>query len=71
MAKHAWSVDGYSAMKGLIRLRSQAAGVRPGSEPTTTRGDLELHVEVERRLDHDLAKLAGLQRVKCGCDLCD
>ncbi|KQJ91392.1 uncharacterized protein LOC100829839 [Brachypodium distachyon] len=65
MAKEAWGVDGYGSMKGLIRLRSQAAadagaegeGVDSGSGES----DVEEHVEVERRLDHDLSRFEMVQ----------
>ncbi|KAA8549608.1 hypothetical protein F0562_001374 [Nyssa sinensis] len=61
MAKEEWGVDGYGSMKGLIRLRS------PGNEADaheddeeeeggSSESDLEEHVEVERRLDHDLSR---------------
>ena len=61
MAKEEWGVDGYGSMKGLIRLRS------PGYDETlddyeeedeegSTESDVEEHVEVERRLDHDLSR---------------
>ncbi|KAK9736034.1 hypothetical protein RND81_04G246000 [Saponaria officinalis] len=61
MAKEEWGVDGYGSMKGLIRLRS------PGQDETvddydeedegeSSESDVEEHVEVERRLDHDLSR---------------
>lgn len=61
MAKEEWGVDGYGSMKGLIRLRS------PGHEADlhfdedeedggSSESDVEEHVEVERRLDHDLSR---------------
>ncbi|KAH0997970.1 hypothetical protein GBA52_021834 [Prunus armeniaca] len=57
MAKEEWGVDGYGSMKGLIRLRS------PGNDDDEEEGgggssesDVEEHVEVERRLDHDLSR---------------
>ncbi|KAG7951075.1 hypothetical protein I3843_13G148600 [Carya illinoinensis] len=58
-AKEEWGVDGYGSMKGLIRLRS------PGNEHDeeeedenggSSDSDVEEHVEVERRLDHDLSR---------------
>jgi hypothetical protein len=62
MAKEAWGVDGYGSMKGLIRLRSQgAAGVGAGEEDDSGESDLEEHVEVERRLDHDLSRFEMVQ----------
>jgi hypothetical protein len=59
MAKEAWGVDGYGSMKGLIRLRSQAAGA--GEDDDSGESDLEEHVEVERRLDHDLSRFEMVQ----------
>uniref|UniRef100_A0A6P6FPI8 uncharacterized protein LOC107403397 isoform X1 n=1 Tax=Ziziphus jujuba TaxID=326968 RepID=A0A6P6FPI8_ZIZJJ len=58
MAKEEWGVDGDGSMKGLIRLRS------PGNEDEeeeeggggSSESDVEEHVEVERRLDHDLSR---------------
>uniref|UniRef100_A0A7N0T856 PRLI-interacting factor A n=1 Tax=Kalanchoe fedtschenkoi TaxID=63787 RepID=A0A7N0T856_KALFE len=59
IAKEEWGVDGYGSMKGLIRLRS------PGNDPDgddeededgSSDSDVEEHVEVERRLDHDLSR---------------
>ncbi|KAG8050349.1 hypothetical protein GUJ93_ZPchr0009g360 [Zizania palustris] len=63
MAKETWGVDGYGSMKGRIRLRSQAAdaGVLPGEDSGSGESDLEEHVEVERRLDHDLSRFEMLQ----------
>ncbi|KAM0905133.1 hypothetical protein ACQ4PT_017567 [Festuca glaucescens] len=66
MAKEAWGVDGYGSMKGLIRLRPQAA---PGAGAWEEEGDgsgsgesdVEEHVEVERRLDHDLSRFEMVQ----------
>ncbi|GAU37032.1 hypothetical protein TSUD_207380 [Trifolium subterraneum] len=57
MAKEEWGVDGYGSMKGLIRLRDnhddedEEDGGGGSSE-----SDVEEHVEVERRLDHDLSR---------------
>ncbi|PKA62747.1 hypothetical protein AXF42_Ash018955 [Apostasia shenzhenica] len=68
MAKEEWGVDGYGSMKGLIRLRSPtgtgAGGSRHGGgadeeddvEEGSSESDVEEHVEVERRLDHDLSR---------------
>lgn len=62
MAKEEWGVDGYGSMKGLIRLRP---GGGPGAgggeeedeaEDGSSESDVEEHVEVERRLDHDLSR---------------
>ncbi|KAJ6850336.1 von Willebrand factor A domain-containing protein-like [Iris pallida] len=61
MAKEEWGVDGYGSMKGLIRLRSgggAGAGAEEGedAEDGSSESDVEEHVEVERRLDHDLSR---------------
>ncbi|KAA8528139.1 hypothetical protein F0562_035610 [Nyssa sinensis] len=61
MAKEEWGVDGYGSMKGLIRLRSPGneADVHEDEEEEeggSSESDLEEHVEVERRLDHDLSR---------------
>ncbi|KAF0905819.1 hypothetical protein E2562_008869 [Oryza meyeriana var. granulata] len=65
MAKEKWGVDGYGSMKGLIRLRSQVAdaGGLPGEGEDSGSGesDVEEHVEVERRLDHDLSRFEMVQ----------
>ncbi|KAG8057689.1 hypothetical protein GUJ93_ZPchr0002g25182 [Zizania palustris] len=63
MAKETWGVDGYGSMKGLIRLRSQAAdgGGLPDEDSGSGESDVEEHVEVERRLDHDLSRFEMLQ----------
>uniref|UniRef100_A0A7N0TLT7 PRLI-interacting factor A n=1 Tax=Kalanchoe fedtschenkoi TaxID=63787 RepID=A0A7N0TLT7_KALFE len=59
-AKEEWGVDGYGSMKGLIRLRSH--GNDPDGddddddEDGSSDSDVEEHVEVERRLDHDLSR---------------
>lgn len=70
MAKEEWGVDGYGTMKGLIRLRS------PGhehelredreddgldeDEDGSSESDVEEHLEVERRLDHDVSRFEML-----------
>ncbi|KAJ0261226.1 hypothetical protein HA466_0043880 [Hirschfeldia incana] len=54
MAKEEWGVDGYGSMKGLIRLRSD--GNDDEDEEGSSGSDVEEHVEVERRLDHDLSR---------------
>nr|XP_043624507.1 uncharacterized protein LOC122596060 [Erigeron canadensis] len=54
MAKEEWGVDGYGSMKGLIRLRS--SGNDDDEEGGSSESDVEEHVEVERRLDHDLSR---------------
>ncbi|OMP03423.1 hypothetical protein COLO4_10428 [Corchorus olitorius] len=62
MAKEEWGVDGYGSMKGLIRLRSPEAGHEEDEDEDVGNGggssesDVEEHVEVERRLDHDLSR---------------
>uniref|UniRef100_A0A2C9UEL2 PRLI-interacting factor A n=1 Tax=Manihot esculenta TaxID=3983 RepID=A0A2C9UEL2_MANES len=62
MAKEEWGVDGYGSMKGLIRLRSPGNEVEVHDEEEEDEGngssesDVEEHVEVERRLDHDLSR---------------
>ncbi|OUZ99564.1 hypothetical protein BVC80_4067g1 [Macleaya cordata] len=59
MAKEEWGVDGYGSMKGLIRLRSPGHEVRDDEEEDeggSSESDVEEHVEVERRLDHDLSR---------------
>uniref|UniRef100_A0A0A9FEU3 PRLI-interacting factor A n=1 Tax=Arundo donax TaxID=35708 RepID=A0A0A9FEU3_ARUDO len=65
MAKEAWGVDGYGSMKGLIRLRSQAAadaGAAAGEDDSGSgESDVEEHIEVERRLDHDLSRFEMVQ----------
>ncbi|KAJ7982147.1 PRLI-interacting factor A [Quillaja saponaria] len=60
-AKEEWGVDGYGSMKGLIRLRSPKADEDEEEEDEeygggSTDSDVEEHVEVERRLDHDLSR---------------
>ncbi|CAN8300749.1 unnamed protein product [Cochlearia groenlandica] len=61
MAKEEWGVDGYGSMKGLIRLRSDGHDLETCDEDDEDEGgssesDVEEHVEVERRLDHDLSR---------------
>ncbi|KAJ8574134.1 hypothetical protein K7X08_025939 [Anisodus acutangulus] len=62
MAKEEWGVDGYGSMKGLIRLRSIGHEMEVHEEEEEEEGggssesDVEEHVEVERRLDHDLSR---------------
>ncbi|TYK21658.1 mushroom body large-type Kenyon cell-specific protein 1 [Cucumis melo var. makuwa] len=62
MAKEEWGVDGYGSMKGLIRLRGSEnkAEVQVEEEEEGSGGssdsDVEEHLEVERRLDHDLSR---------------
>uniref|UniRef100_A0A0A9EU91 Uncharacterized protein n=1 Tax=Arundo donax TaxID=35708 RepID=A0A0A9EU91_ARUDO len=61
MAQAQWGVDGYGSMKGLIRLRSSPQPANPSAsddddEGNSSGSDVEEHVEVERRLDHDLSR---------------
>ncbi|XP_008804751.1 uncharacterized protein LOC103717940 [Phoenix dactylifera] len=65
MAKEEWGVDGYGSMKGLIRLRSPSCHeIRPAGagddeedmDDGSSESDVEEHLEVERRLDHDLSR---------------
>ncbi|GLT70019.1 hypothetical protein SLA2020_421240 [Shorea laevis] len=67
MAKEEWGVDGYGSMKGLIRLRSPGNNdpevihdeedeEEGGNGGGSSDSDVEEHVEVERRLDHDLSR---------------
>nr|GMD73796.1 putative uncharacterized protein DDB_G0279653 [Ipomoea batatas] len=61
MAKEEWGVDGYGSMKGLIRLRSPGQELEHHEDDEEDQGgssesDVEEHVEVERRLDHDLSR---------------
>lgn len=57
MAKEEWGVDGYGSMKGLIRLRSGNDHEDDDDEGNgSSESDVEEHVEVERRLDHDLSR---------------
>ncbi|CAH1434252.1 unnamed protein product [Lactuca virosa] len=70
MAKEEWGVDGYGSMKGLIRLRS------PGNDKDdekggSSEGDMEEHLEVERRLDHNLSRFEMIYPNYGGADLID
>lgn len=63
MVKEEWGVDGYGSMKGLIRLRSPGNEVEANEDKEedevgsgSSGSDVEEHVEVERRLDHDLSR---------------
>ncbi|XP_022943651.1 uncharacterized protein LOC111448351 isoform X1 [Cucurbita moschata] len=62
MAKEEWGVDGYGSMKGLIRLRGSENKAEVQEEEEEDGGggssdsDVEEHLEVERRLDHDLSR---------------
>ncbi|KAL1550936.1 hypothetical protein AAHA92_18836 [Salvia divinorum] len=67
MAKEEWGVDGYGSMKGLIRLRS--LGHEEDEEEDgggSSESDMEEHVEVERRLDHDLSRFEMLYNPNSG-----
>ncbi|KAJ7949091.1 PRLI-interacting factor A [Quillaja saponaria] len=61
-AKEEWGVDGYGSMKGLIRLRSPKGDEADDEDEEedgaggSSDSDVEEHVEVERRLDHDLSR---------------
>lgn len=61
MAKEEWGVDGYGSMSGLIRLRppsheAEGHDDEEEEEGGSSESDVEEHVEVERRLDHDLSR---------------
>ncbi|KAI3743187.1 hypothetical protein L1987_60892 [Smallanthus sonchifolius] len=73
MAKEEWGVDGYGSMKGLIRLRSpgneaDAAEDDEEDEGGSGESDVEEHVEVERRLDHDLSRFEMIYPNYSGAD---
>ncbi|XP_043692365.1 uncharacterized protein LOC122642826 [Telopea speciosissima] len=72
MAKEEWGVDGYGSMKGLIRLRSPGHEAREDirddeeeDEGGSSESDVEEHVEVERRLDHDLSRFEMIYHPNC------
>ncbi|VAI52259.1 unnamed protein product [Triticum turgidum subsp. durum] len=59
MAQQQWGVDGYGSMKGLIRLRASSPrhpDAEGDDDDSSSGSDVEEHVEVERRLDHDLSR---------------
>lgn len=59
MAKEEWGVDGYGSMNGLIRLRSPGDVAEDEEDEEgggSSESDVEEHLEVERRLDHDLSR---------------
>ncbi|KAK1626536.1 hypothetical protein QYE76_000851 [Lolium multiflorum] len=58
LAQQQWGVDGYGSMKGLIRLRPATHAPSDDDDDGDDSGgsDVEEHVEVERRLDHDLSR---------------
>ncbi|GER25038.1 PRLI-interacting factor A [Striga asiatica] len=71
MAKEEWGVDGYGSMKGLIRLRSPGHEMEPHEDEDEDEGgssesDVEEHVEVERRLDHDLSRFEMIYNPNSG-----
>ncbi|KAL3828141.1 hypothetical protein ACJIZ3_016943 [Penstemon smallii] len=71
MAKEEWGVDGYGSMKGLIRLRSpghemEAHEVEEEDDEGSSESDLEEHVEVEKRLDHDLSRFEMIYNPNVG-----
>ncbi|KAK1426309.1 hypothetical protein QVD17_14980 [Tagetes erecta] len=73
MAKEEWGVDGYGSMKGLIRLRSPGNEADVAEEDEEDEGgssesDVEEHVEVERRLDHDLSRFEMIYPNYSGAD---
>lgn len=67
-AKEEWGVDGYGSMKGLIRLRTLKGEDEEEGGGGTSDSDLDLeeHIEVERRLDHDLSRFEMIY--PNGCD---
>ncbi|KAL3850065.1 hypothetical protein ACJIZ3_011947 [Penstemon smallii] len=70
-AKEEWGVDGYGSMKGLIRLRSpghemEAHEDEEEDEGGSSESDVEEHVEVERRLDHDLSRFEMIYNPNTG-----
>ncbi|KAK1666394.1 hypothetical protein QYE76_054553 [Lolium multiflorum] len=56
LAQQQWGVDGYGSMKGLIRLRLANHAPSSSDDDDSSGSDVEEHVEVERRLDHDLSR---------------
>ncbi|KAG6420528.1 hypothetical protein SASPL_117059 [Salvia splendens] len=66
MAKEEWGVDGYGSMKGLIRLRSLGHEDGEEDEGDSSESDVEEHVEVERRLDHDLSRFEMIYNPNSG-----
>lgn len=70
MAKEEWGVDGYGSMKGLIRLRNEADAPEDDEEDEggSSESDVEEHVEVERRLDHDLSRFEMIYPNYSGVD---
>lgn len=70
MAKEEWGVDGYGTMNGLIRLRDEAEVNEEEEEEGggSSDSDVEEHVEVERRLDHDLSRFEMIYPNSGGLD---
>ncbi|XP_030503593.2 uncharacterized protein LOC115718916 [Cannabis sativa] len=68
MAKEEWGVDGYGSMKGLIRLRSPGNDNEDEDDDEEGESDVEEHVEVERRLDHDLSRFEMIYPNYSGMD---
>eukprot|EP01018_Ginkgo_biloba_P011747 Gb_13738 [translate_table: standard] len=53
MANEEWGVNGYTSMNDLICLRSTEADTEPKDDDSSNESDVEDHVEVECRLNHD------------------
>ncbi|KAK9123199.1 hypothetical protein Sjap_012801 [Stephania japonica] len=68
MAREEWGVDDYGSMNGLIRLRMRGNGEEDYEEGGSSESDLEEHVEVERRLDHDLSRFEMIYPASVGDD---
>lgn len=57
MVKEKWGVDGYGSMNGLIRLKSPEHLYEDEDDGgLSSDSDLEEHVEMEKKLDHDLSR---------------
>lgn len=61
MAKQEWGLYGYGSMKGFIRLKdgdndNGFEGETRDDDESSSGSDVEEHVEMERRLDHDLSR---------------
>uniref|UniRef100_A0ACD5Y5Y5 Uncharacterized protein n=1 Tax=Avena sativa TaxID=4498 RepID=A0ACD5Y5Y5_AVESA len=56
LAQRQWGVDGYGSMKGIIRLRPHPPNDEDDDNSSGGSSDVEEHVEVERRIDHDLSR---------------
>ncbi|KAK9157250.1 hypothetical protein Scep_003824 [Stephania cephalantha] len=68
MAKEEWGVDDYGSMNGLIRLRMRGNDGEDYEEGGSSESDLEEHVEVERRLEHDLSRFEMIYPTCVGDD---